>query len=138
MKRILSICLFCAISAGASANGGPSDISSASEGLGQASGVILLGSMSMVIGSGAVVVASVEAVGDGIVVVLKGASDAGKASVRLTGKAAQGLSVAAGTVVEVVAVSTGHVLVLSGKAIAYIPNEIGKSLLHHSRVEAGV
>ncbi|MES2740488.1 MAG: hypothetical protein V4754_05990 [Pseudomonadota bacterium] len=138
MKRILSICLFCAASASASAGGAPSDISSVSEGLGQASGVILLGSMSMIVGSGAVVVTSVEAVGDGIVVVLKGASSAGQASLRLTGKAAEGLSVAAGTVVKVVAVSTGHVLVLSGKAIAYIPNEIGTSLLHHSRVEAGV
>ena len=36
--------------------------------------------------------------------------------------------------VSVVAVSTGHVLVASGKAIAFIPNELGKSLLYHSKV----
>ena len=38
-----------------------------------------------------------------------------------------------GTSVEVVTASTGHVLVLAGKAIAFIPNEVGKALLHHSR-----
>jgi hypothetical protein len=134
MKRLLSICLFCAVSASASANGGVSEVSRASQSLGEASGVVLLGSLSMVAASGAIVVTSVEAVGEGVVVVLKGASDAGQASIRLTGKAAEGLSVAAGTAVSVVAVSTGYMLVLSGKAIAFIPNEAGKALLHHSRV----
>ena len=44
------------------------------------------------------------------------------------------LSLAAGAVVNVVALSTGHMLVMSGKAIAFIPNELGKALLHHSKV----
>ena len=74
------------------------------------------------------------AAADGSVVVLKGLSDATGASITLSGQAARGLSVAVGTVVGVVAISTGHILVLSGKAIAFIPNEIGKSLLHHSEV----
>ena len=45
----------------------------------------------------------------------------------------QGLSLMAGTVVKVVAVSTGHMLVLSGKAIAYVPNAAGNAILHHSK-----
>ncbi|MDC8759064.1 hypothetical protein OIK44_15905 [Janthinobacterium sp. hw3] len=129
---MLSICLFCA--AATSAHAGVSEVSSASENVGMASGIVLLGSMSMLAASGQVIVSGVESVAEGSVVVLKGASDAGTASIKLTGKAARGLSLAAGTVVSVVAVSTGHALVLSGKIIAYIPNEIGKSLLHHSRV----
>ena len=79
-----------------------------------------------------------EDVADGSVLVLKsaarGASSAATASVKLSQKAMQGLSLAAGTVVNVVALSTGHMLVLSGKAIAFIPNELGKALLHHSKV----
>jgi hypothetical protein len=134
MKRLVSICLFCAAAAGAHA--GNSDLSTASENVGMASGIVLLGSMSLLAASGYVVVEGVEAVADGSVVVLKGASNAGAASIRLTGKAARELSLAAGTVVSVVAVSTGHALVLSGKIIAYVPNEIGKSLLHHSTVPA--
>jgi hypothetical protein len=30
--------------------------------------------------------------------------------------------------------SAGHALVVSGKVIAFIPNELGKALLHHSQV----
>ncbi|MFM9436571.1 phage-related tail protein [Janthinobacterium sp. CG_23.3] len=134
MKRLVSICLLCA--AAASAHAGNSELSTASENVGMASGIVLLGSMSLLAASGYVVVEGVEAVADGSVVVLKGAANAGAASIKLTGEAARGLSLAAGTVVSVVAVSTGHALVLSGKIIAYVPNEIGKSLLHHSTVPA--
>jgi len=118
------------------ARAGVSEVSTASEDLDAASGVVLIGSMSMLAASGEVVVTSVvtsvETVDDGIVVVLKGASDAASASIKLSGQAARGFSVATGNVVSVIAVSTGHALVLSEKIIAYIPNEIGKSLLHHS------
>ena len=40
----------------------------------------------------------------------------------------------AGAAVSAVAMSTGHALVVSGQVIAFIPNELGKALLHHSRV----
>ena len=135
MKRLMSIYLLCAASTfSLASHAANSELSRASENVAGASGIVLLGSMSMLAASAQVVVESVETVGEGSVVVLKGASDAGAASIRLTGQVARDLSLAAGTVVSVVAVSTGHALVLSGKIIAYIPNEIGKSLLHHSTV----
>ena len=113
---------------------GSRNLSRGSEALSEGSAVVVGGTLSMLAGSGAVVVASVETVGEGMVVVLKGASEAGGASIRMSAKAAEGLSLAAGTVVSVVALSTGHMLVLSGKAIAFIPNEVGKALIHHSKV----
>lgn len=109
------------------------NLSRGSQNLSQGSAVVVAGSMSMLVASGQVMIASLEAVGEGVVIVLKGASEAGSASIQLSGQAAQGLSLAVGTVVSVVAVSTGHVLVASGKAIAFIPNELGKSLLYHSK-----
>lgn len=133
MKRLLAICLFCAASG--AAFGASSELSRASEDLGAASAVVVGGSLSMLAASGQVVVASVEAAGEGSLVVLKGSADAGQASLRLSAQAARGLSLAAGTTVSVVALSTGYALVLAGKAIAYIPNEIGKSLLHHAPVQ---
>ncbi len=96
--------------------------------------VVVGGSIALVAGSGTLVVESVETVADGVVVVFKGASQAGKASIKFTGAVAGGLSVAAGTVVETAAMSTGTLLMVSGKALAFIPNEIGSSLLHQSRV----
>ena len=86
----------------------------------------------MAIGA-SVVVASATAVGDGIEIVLESAGQASRATVRLSGEAARGLSIGAGTVLQVVAMSTGQALVLSGKVLAFIPNEAGQALLHHAR-----
>ena len=113
-----------------------SNLSNASEALSAAAGLVVLGSMSAVAASGYVVIASVATVADGVVVVLKGASTGVEASVQLSGAAAVGLSDAAGKAVTVTATSTGHMLVMSGRVLAFIPNETGKSLLHHSRVGA--
>lgn len=128
-KLFLLTCVF--VSAGAHAAGG---VSEASLAIPAASGVVVMGSMSMLAASGQVVVKSVEAVGDGSVIVLNGVAEGVSASVRLSGRAAQELSLAAGTVVKVVALSTGHMLILAGKAIAFIPNEVGTALLHQSKV----
>ncbi|WP_342117004.1 hypothetical protein [Pseudoduganella sp. OTU4001] len=95
---------------------------------------VVAGSMVTVLVGGSLVVASVETIGDGVSVVLENAADGSKATVRLSGKALEGVSLAAGTAVSAVAMSAGHALVVSGKVIAFLPNEAGKALLHHSRV----
>jgi hypothetical protein len=129
MKRILLATLLgFACASGQAA--GQSDASQASANL---SGVVVVGSILSVAATGSVVVASARTVGDALEVVLESLADGSRATVRLSGKAAAGLSLAAGTTVEVVTASTGHVLVLSGKAIAFLPNEAGKALLHSSR-----
>lgn len=132
MKRLLFAALLgLACSAThAAGHAGQSELSNASANL---SGVVVGGSILTLAATGSVVVASVRTVGDGIEVVLEGAADASRATVRLSGRAAAGVSLAAGTALEVVTASTGYVLVMSGKAIAFLPNEAGKALLHHSR-----
>ncbi|MES3014946.1 MAG: hypothetical protein V4750_14620 [Pseudomonadota bacterium] len=79
-------------------------------------------------------VVAVEASASGAVWVLERASDGARATVKLSAQAAGGLSVAAGTVVVVTAVSTGWVLSTASRAIAFIPNEIGAALLYNERV----
>jgi hypothetical protein len=132
MKRLLFAALLgLACSAThAAGHAGQSELSNASANL---SGVVVGGSLLTLAATGSVVVASVRTVGDGIEVVLEGAADASRATVRLSSRAAAGVSLAAGTALEVVTASTGYVLVMSGKAIAFLPNEAGKALLHHSR-----
>jgi len=89
----------------------------------------------MVLSAGAVLsVVAVEASADGAVWVLVRASDGARASLRLSGQLAGAMSVAAGTTVMVAAISTGWVLSAAGRAIAFIPNEIGKALLYNERV----
>ena len=41
---------------------------------------------------------------------------------------------AAGTLVAVTAISAGWVLSTAGQAIAFIPSEMGKALMHNERV----
>jgi hypothetical protein len=89
----------------------------------------------MILSAGAALtVVAVEASATGAVWVLERASDGARASVRLGAQAAGALSLAAGTVVVVTAVSTGWVLSTASQAIAFIPNEIGAALLYNERV----
>lgn len=90
---------------------------------------------SVVLTAGAsLVVVAVEVTAAGTVWVLKRASDGVKVSVRFAGKVVTGASVAVGTAVTVIVVGTGVVLSAAGEAIAFIPNEIGASLMHNERV----
>jgi hypothetical protein len=89
----------------------------------------------VILSAGAVLtVVAVEASVGGTVWVLERASDGARASVTLSAAAAGGVSVVAGTAVVVTAFSAGWVLSAAGQALAYIPNEIGKALLHNERV----
>jgi hypothetical protein len=129
MKRLLLATLLGLACAGASA----ADPSAPSTAISEITGSVVLGSIVAVGVTGSAVVESVNAVGDGIEIVLEGAGQASRATVHLSGAAARGLSIVAGTVVQVVAMSAGQALVLSGKVLAFIPNEIGQALLHHAR-----
>lgn len=109
-------------------------MSNASGLVAQGSATVVEGSLSVVAASGSIVVESVQMAGGASLVVLAGASDAARATLRLSGDVVVGASLVAGVSVALVAVSTGYVLVSAGKVIAFITNEVGHALLHHSRV----
>jgi hypothetical protein len=70
----------------------------------------------------------------GTVYVLERASDGARASLEIAGKGLGGVSVAVGTVVSVSTMAAGVVLSVAGQVIAFIPNELGRSLLHNERL----
>jgi hypothetical protein len=138
-KFILPLLCSLILSAPAQATGNTSEASA------NASGTLSMGAGSLVYGSGALlsaggqfVVESVEKTADGFVYVLSNMSQdlskAGKISVRLSGNASGNASVVAGQSVQVLTESAGTVIMASGEIIAFIPNEIGQSLMHHSGV----
>lgn len=106
-----------------------------SAGMSIATGSIVAGTASLIVGSAVLTVQAVEKAGDSVVVVLKGASEAATVSVKLAASAVGNVSVAVGSTVKVVAEASGYALYLAGKLIAFIPNEVGKSLVHHSEVK---
>ncbi len=108
--------------------------SAASTQLPEASGVVLIGSLSVAGASGVLIVESIETLGESVVVVFKGASEAATCSVKLGAAAVRNSAVQAGTAVNVVAMSTGTLLVASGQALAFVSNALGGTLLYQSRV----
>ena len=88
----------------------------------------------LVMAGAAFTVVAVTAAAEGTLWVLERASDGARISVTLSVAGSGAISLAAGTVVEVVACSTGWVLSAAGKAIAFIPNELGRALLYNERV----
>ncbi|WP_374509144.1 hypothetical protein [Niveibacterium sp.] len=79
-------------------------------------------------------VVAVEHGSEATVLVLRQIGSGLEVSVKLAGQAAGGLSVAVGTRVQVLTEAAGYVLTSAGKAIAFVPNEVGNTLLHHTRL----
>jgi uncharacterized membrane protein len=79
-------------------------------------------------------VKAVQATAQSTVYVLERASDGAQASVEILGKGIAGASVVAGTAVTVSVISAGVVLSAAGEAIAFIPNAVGRALLHNERL----
>jgi len=80
------------------------------------------------------VVKTVESTARGTLYVLERASDGARVSIEVVGKGVAGVSMMAGTVVVVSVVGAGVVLSAAGEAIAFIPNALGRALLHNERL----
>jgi hypothetical protein len=80
------------------------------------------------------VVKVVEVTARGTVYVLERASDGARVSVEVLGKGVKDSAVGVGATVAVSVIGTGVVLSALGEAIAFIPNELGKALLHNERI----
>lgn len=109
--------------------------SKASEGISESTGMIVSGTVGALVASGQVVIQSTESSAEGVTIVVKGSGEAASATIRLSGKVLERAALISGNVIEVTAVSTGYLLVAAGKALAFIPNEIGNALLQHAKVE---
>lgn len=88
----------------------------------------------LVAGVGSIVVTGVEASAEGTVWVVENVADGVKGSICFAGWVVGGVVVAVGTVITVTAVATGMVLSTAGHVVAFIPNEIGRSLSYNQRV----
>ena len=88
----------------------------------------------LLVGGAALTVVSVQASATGTVWVLERASDGARATLEFSGRVAGASLATVGTAVLVTALSTGWLISAAGHAIAFVPNQIGASLLHNERV----
>ncbi len=80
------------------------------------------------------VVKVVEVTVRGTLYVIERASDGARVSVEIVGSTAKASAIGVGTAVSVTVIGSGMVLSALGEAIAFIPNELGKALLHNERI----
>ncbi|KEH09560.1 hypothetical protein GY15_31390, partial [Delftia sp. 670] len=57
-----------------------------------------------------------------------------QASVEVVGRGASASAYAVGTVLTCSVIGTGVIISAAGKVLAFIPNEMGKALLHNERL----
>jgi hypothetical protein len=88
----------------------------------------------LVAGVGSIVVTGVEASAEGTVWIVESVADGVQGSICFAGRGVGAAAIGVGTVIVVTAVATGKVLSAAGHVIAFIPNEIGRSLSYNQRV----
>ena len=149
MKRQLTILLI-AISAGIASLTSSFDAKAQSEAA-ALSAISVMPLASVVVGSAAastvvalpvvlstagavLVVKAVEVTARSTVYLLERASDGASASVELISDGVAVASIAVGTVVTVSVVGAGVVLSTAGRVLAFIPNALGRALLHNERL----
>lgn len=130
-SAILALCVTVASPRQAAAQNAASELSALSA---LPVAISLAAPVGLLASGAALTVVAIETASGATVWVLENASDGARASVTLGSQVAGGASLAVGTAVTVVAVSTGWVLSAAGKAIAFVPNELGRALLHNERV----
>ena len=118
-----------------SLNRGSQGSSQGSAAISAGSGEVIAGSLDIFAASGELVVIGLEKIGESTVILLKGASEAATASVKVSAEIAAAASFTVGSAVQVVTASTGYTLMTAGRVLAFIPNEVGRSLLYHQRIE---
>ena len=80
------------------------------------------------------IVKTFESAARGTVYGLERASDGARASIEVIGRGIAGASMVAGASVVVTVIRAGVVLPAAGEAIAFIPNALGRALLHNERL----
>ena len=94
----------------------------------------MVGTASIFAAGATLVVVSVQITASGTVWVLQRVSDGVRVSVRWTAEGAKAASMAAGTTLQVAAISAGWLLVVGSEPMAFVPNEVGQSLIYSEKL----
>lgn len=106
---------------------------SASVAAGATAAAVALPLASLTMGT-VLVVKVVEVTARGTVYVLERASDGARLSIDITGRGLRGSAIGVGTAVTVSVIGAGTLLSVAGEVIAFIPNALGRALLHDERL----
>lgn len=93
-------------------------------------GLLVAAPAVLLAGGAKLTVAAVQPSADGALMLVKSSADGAEFAIRTSGQ----VSVGVGQALEVTALASGWVLSQAGRAVAFIPNTVGRALLHHESV----
>ena len=99
-----------------------------------AAGALVVLPVALSVGGALLTVQAVQASATGTVYLLERASDGARVSVELSGRAASAAAHGVGTVVGCIVIGTGVILSVAGEVLAFVPNALGRALLHNERL----
>lgn len=108
-------------------------LATVSAGAGATSAMVALPA-ALSVGGAVLTVIAVQASADGTVYLLERTSDGARASIRVSGRVGQGASQAIGTTITVSVIASGVLLSAAGDVLAFLPNALGRALLHDERL----
>lgn len=99
-----------------------------------AAGAVVALPAALSVGGAVLTVKAVEASATGTVYLLERASDGAQVSVEVSGRAASATAYGVGAVVACSVIGTGVILSAAGEVLAFVPNALGRALLHNERL----
>ncbi|MBM4259483.1 MAG: hypothetical protein FJ147_26735 [Deltaproteobacteria bacterium] len=100
-----------------------------------ASATIVRGSIATLARGGELMVIGLQTAGKSTLLTLKSSAEVGEISLRIPTALVGVAAVGVGTTVRALTEATGYTLMASGEVIAFVPNNVGSSLIHHSQRE---
>lgn len=94
---------------------------------------IMSGSMKVLTSASELSVISVKSSSEVVIALLQDTASGAQVSVRFTKESLGNLSIQSGKTIQMVASTAGIMMMLSGKLLGIIPNEVGQSLLYSSQ-----
>lgn len=98
-----------------------------------ASGMLIDGSVGIIRAGAHFAVVAVTPLANASVIVVRDVATGSEASIRIAGDVARTGSIAVGDTVSVVAQAIGASLIVGGKLVAFVPNEVGRALVYRAR-----
>ena len=99
-----------------------------------AAGAVVVVPAALSVGGAVLTVKAVEGSARGTVYVLERASDGAQASVEVAGRAVGAMALGMGASITCSVIASGVILSAAGEVVAFVPNALGRALLHNERL----
>ncbi|WP_419418743.1 hypothetical protein ACNVED_09290 [Legionella sp. D16C41] len=95
---------------------------------------IIQGSSNILAAGGQLTIVAVSRVGEFMDITMRAAANLSTLTIRVAKDAVGNSLIAAGQTIKVISVSGGNLVYAAGQLIAFLPNEIGKSLIYSKKI----